>query len=111
MSLPSFKLLRPRTLEDAVRFLRRFGGELQIVAGGTDLIPSLRQRLFAPAYVMDIRGISELEGIRARAGEGVDPTQPVTFREHGGALWFKGKGPERHANDPARRGEPAGGAD
>ncbi len=27
--------------------------------------------------------------------EGVDPTAPVRFREHGGALWFKGKGPER----------------
>ena len=72
MSLPNFKLLRPRTMEDALRFLHRFGGELQIVAGGTDLIPSLRQRLFAPAYVMDIRGISELEGIRVRAGEGVE---------------------------------------
>ena len=44
--------------------------------------------------------------------EGVDPTAPVSFREHGGALWFKGKGPDRHAMDPARREAPAaGGAD
>jgi 4-hydroxybenzoyl-CoA reductase subunit alpha len=45
--------------------------------------------------------------------EGVDPTAPKRFREHGGALWFKGKGPARHALDPARRGTPAsaGGAD
>jgi 4-hydroxybenzoyl-CoA reductase subunit alpha len=35
--------------------------------------------------------------------EGVDPTNPARFREHGGSLWFKGKGPERHALDPARR--------
>ncbi len=35
--------------------------------------------------------------------EGVDPTAPTRFREHGGALWFRGKGPERHALDPARR--------
>jgi hypothetical protein len=42
----------------------------------------------------------------------VDPTSPVRFREHGGALWFKGKGPERHALDPARRTIHAeGGAD
>ena len=35
------------------------------------------------------------------------------FREHGGSLWFKGKGPERHALDPSRREAPAdaGGAD
>ena len=45
--------------------------------------------------------------------EGVDPTAPVRFREHGGSLWFKGKGPQRHALDPARRqpSASAGGAD
>jgi 4-hydroxybenzoyl-CoA reductase subunit alpha len=35
--------------------------------------------------------------------EGVDPTAPTRFREHGGSLWFRGKGPERHLLDPARR--------
>ena len=35
--------------------------------------------------------------------EGIDPTDPVRFREHGGSLWFRGKGPERHPMDPARR--------
>jgi 4-hydroxybenzoyl-CoA reductase subunit alpha len=35
--------------------------------------------------------------------EGVDPTDPATFREHGGSLCFKGKGPERHVLDPSRR--------
>ncbi len=43
--------------------------------------------------------------------EGVDPTSPTRFREHGGSLWFQGKGPERHALDPSRRGVPAGGTD
>jgi 4-hydroxybenzoyl-CoA reductase subunit alpha len=39
--------------------------------------------------------------------EGVDPTAPTRFREHGGSLCFKGKGPQRHALDPARREAPA----
>jgi 4-hydroxybenzoyl-CoA reductase subunit alpha len=45
--------------------------------------------------------------------EGVDPTSPTRFREHGGSLCFKGKGPERHALDPSQRETPsaAGGAD
>ena len=44
--------------------------------------------------------------------EGIDPTAPARFREHGGALWFKGKGPDRHALDPARNAAPsAGGSD
>jgi 4-hydroxybenzoyl-CoA reductase subunit alpha len=45
--------------------------------------------------------------------DGVDPTAPTRFREHGGALCFNGKGPERHALDPTRRDSPSvtGGAD
>jgi 4-hydroxybenzoyl-CoA reductase subunit alpha len=44
--------------------------------------------------------------------QGVDPTSPQRFREHGGSLCFKGKGPQRHALDPARQEAPsvAGGA-
>ena len=43
--------------------------------------------------------------------EGIDPTAPQRFREHGGSLWFKGKGPERHPLDPSRHEVPTGGAD
>ncbi len=43
--------------------------------------------------------------------EGVDPTAPAHFREHGGSLCFKGKGPERHALDPAHNRTQAGGAE
>lgn len=45
--------------------------------------------------------------------EGIDPTEPSRFREHGGSLWFKGKGPNRHVLDPSRREStvPSGGAD
>ena len=43
--------------------------------------------------------------------EGIDPTAPQRFREHGGSLCFKGKGPERHPLDPSRHEVGAGGAD
>jgi 4-hydroxybenzoyl-CoA reductase subunit alpha len=44
--------------------------------------------------------------------EGIDPTDPARFREHGGSLWFRGKGPERHPLDPSRREmAPVGGDD
>ena len=39
--------------------------------------------------------------------EGIDPTAPSRFREHGGSLCFQGKGPERHALDPSRRENPS----
>ncbi len=52
--------------------LGKHAGKLQVLAGGTDLIPSLRQHLFAPEYVLDVRGIEELRGIRVRDGVGVE---------------------------------------
>ena len=63
----------------------------------------LREAPFSPERV--------LAALRAKKGlkriamtQGVDPTGPTTFREQGGALWYRGKGPERHAEDPARVG-------
>jgi 4-hydroxybenzoyl-CoA reductase subunit alpha len=41
--------------------------------------------------------------------EGVDPTAPEKFREHGGSLWFKGKGQERHGTRVGRAPSPASG--
>lgn len=67
MSLPEFQLLRPRTVVEACEMLAKYADEIQIVAGGTDLIPSLRQRLFEPKFVLDIRSIAELRGIRRGA--------------------------------------------
>lgn len=68
MTLPEFKLLRPRSLEEALDLLDRHRGAIQIVAGGTDLVPSMRQRLFAPAYLLDVKGIRDLNYIRNGAG-------------------------------------------
>jgi len=69
----------------------------------------LREAPFSPERV--------LAALRAKRGakkiemtEGVDPTQPAMFREHGGSLWFRGKGPDRHPDDPARRVVTAWGA-
>ena len=66
----------------------------------------LRESPFTPERI--------LAALRAKKGmkriamtESVDPTAPTTFREHGGSLWFRGKGPMRHPQDPARL--PAGG--
>ena len=67
MSLPQFKLLRPRTLEDALALLAKHAGESPTATssgGGTDLIPSMRQKLFEPEYVLDIRHLAGLKDIR-----------------------------------------------
>jgi 4-hydroxybenzoyl-CoA reductase subunit beta len=68
LSLPQFRLLRPRTVDEAVDHLGKHAGNIRVLAGGTDLIPSMRQKLFEPEYVLDLRGIGALRGIRPQDG-------------------------------------------
>ncbi|HYL14200.1 MAG TPA: molybdopterin cofactor-binding domain-containing protein [Terriglobales bacterium] len=61
----------------------------------------LREAPFTPERVLAaLRAKKQAKTINMT--EGVDPTAPTRFREHGGSLWFRGKGPQRHPLDPAR---------
>src|SRR5215469_10137843 len=68
MAFPAFRLIRSRNLPDALAALSQHASEgarsTRVLAGGTDLLPSMRQRLFQPEYVLDLRLINELKGIR-----------------------------------------------
>jgi 4-hydroxybenzoyl-CoA reductase subunit beta len=86
LSLPQFKLLRPRTIAEGIDGLAKYGAygaadaspalseyfSIRIIAGGTDLIPSMRQKLFEPEYVLDLRGIAEIRGIRPQPDGSVE---------------------------------------
>jgi 4-hydroxybenzoyl-CoA reductase subunit beta len=72
LSLPEFRLLRPRAIDEAVAMLAAHESKIRVLAGGTDLIPSMRQKLFEPQYVLDLRGIAELRGIRPQADGAVE---------------------------------------
>lgn len=90
MSLPQFKLLRPKSVDEAVEHLGSYSGragnspalppKLRVIAGGTDMIPSMRQKLFEPEYVLDLRGISTMRGIRPQADGGVEIGALTTLR-------------------------------
>ncbi|HEY6936562.1 MAG TPA: molybdopterin cofactor-binding domain-containing protein, partial [Terriglobales bacterium] len=60
----------------------------------------LREAPFTPERVLAALR-AQRNAKKLNLTEGVDPTSPARFREHGGALWFRGKGPQRHALDPA----------
>jgi 4-hydroxybenzoyl-CoA reductase subunit alpha len=63
----------------------------------------LREAPFTPERVLAALRAQKRDAKKLDLTEGVDPTAPKRFREHGGATWFKGKGPARHPLDPARR--------
>ncbi|HLV86186.1 MAG TPA: FAD binding domain-containing protein [Candidatus Sulfotelmatobacter sp.] len=81
MSLPEFKLLRPRSVEEAVGHLDRHPGNVRVLAGGTDLIPSMKQKLFEPEYVLDLRGVKEMRGVQSGADGAVTIGALTTLRE------------------------------
>jgi len=83
MSLPEFRLLRPRSVDEAVGHLAKHTGNVRVLAGGTDLIPSMRQKLFEPEYVLDLRQIAELRGIRqTEQGTEIEALTTLTAIEH-----------------------------
>jgi 4-hydroxybenzoyl-CoA reductase subunit beta len=63
MSLPEFEYLRPRSIDEAIEMLGKHAPSVQILAGGTDLLPSLKQQLFAPRHLVDLGGVRELRAI------------------------------------------------
>ena len=80
MSLPQFKLLRPRSMQEALENLVKHYANIRLLAGGTDLIPSMRQKLFEPEYVLDLRGIADLRGIRPQPDGGAEIGALTTIR-------------------------------
>ena len=80
MSLPQFTLLRPKSIAEAVELLAKYGGSVRVLAGGTDIIPSMRQKLFEPDYVLDLRGIAEIRGIKPQPDRSVEIGALTTIR-------------------------------
>ena len=63
LPLSSFAYEAPDTLADALQLLA--DADTKILAGGTDLIPSMKHRLFQPKTLVSLRRIEGLRGIRA----------------------------------------------
>ncbi|KAB2880815.1 4-hydroxybenzoyl-CoA reductase [bacterium] len=63
MTLPSFEFLSPESTKDAVGLLDQYKDRAKILAGGTDLIPSMKNKLFEPEVVISINNIPELKKI------------------------------------------------
>ena len=71
MSLPAFRILQPRTVAEACRMLDEHGPNAMIIAGGTDVIPNLQMKLFAPRVLVDLKPLSELSRIEFSPARGL----------------------------------------
>lgn len=64
MPLPPFELHRPESLEEALGLMDSGRGAYKIIAGGTDLLPSMKQGLFTPEALVSLQHISSLREVR-----------------------------------------------
>jgi len=64
--LPSFELVRPRTLAELL-VARAAHPESRVLGGGTDLMVNIRRGIVAPPVLIDINGVTELRDIKADA--------------------------------------------
>jgi hypothetical protein len=60
MTLPRFEYTRLPSLEQALDVLHSANDQVKVLAGGTDLVVSLQQKLFSPKIVLDIRAVFTL---------------------------------------------------
>ncbi|HEY4073053.1 MAG TPA: FAD binding domain-containing protein [Herbaspirillum sp.] len=108
MKAAPFEYARAQSLDHAVQMLAEHGDEGKIIAGGQSLVPMLAMRLLAPAWLIDIHGLSELQAISvvedrlvigaatrqcmALASDQLDPSVPMLRK----ALRWVGHTPTRN---------------
>jgi carbon-monoxide dehydrogenase medium subunit len=64
----SFEYLRAKGIEEAIEWLRRYGDDAKVLAGGQSLVPMMKLRVARPKYLIDIHRIDDLNYIREEAG-------------------------------------------
>jgi carbon-monoxide dehydrogenase medium subunit len=62
----AFEFHRPTSVRQAANLLGKLD-EAKVVAGGHTLLPTMKQRLAAPANLVDLNGVAELRGIERSA--------------------------------------------
>lgn len=71
MIVPEFEYLVPETLKEACALLNEYNGQAKVLAGGSDLIVKMKNGLLKPEYLVSLKNLDELKGVRYEPGVGV----------------------------------------
>ena len=58
-----FEYLEPKTVKEAVSLLSKYGDKAKVLAGGTDLVPLMKDKTIRPEFVINIGNIADLDYI------------------------------------------------
>jgi 4-hydroxybenzoyl-CoA reductase beta subunit len=64
LRLPTFEYLEPKNVEEALEMLTDHADQAAVMAGGTDLIVRMKQRLVQPAFLISLKDLHDLNYIR-----------------------------------------------
>ena len=76
-----FELAVPGSVDECLQILAKRGPDTKVVAGGTDLLPQLKNGVLKPGWVVDLSAVAELRAISDAPGGGLRIGASVTARE------------------------------
>ena len=76
-----FEIYQPSSLEEASRLLKDNGPGGRFLAGGTDLVIAMKEKGLAPKYIVDLKRIPGLRGIREKSDGSITIGALTTMRE------------------------------
>jgi len=71
MSLPKFEYVIAHSIEEAGNLAVELGDNCMIMAGGTDVIVLMKDRVLKPEYILDIKGVPGMDQLEYVPGEGL----------------------------------------
>lgn len=80
MVLPQFEYLAPTTIGEACNLLLELGEGAKVMAGATDLIPPMKDKVVSPEYLIDLKKIQGLDQLEYDETEGLKIGALTTLR-------------------------------
>lgn len=81
MKLPKFQYLAPRSIKEASSLLKQHGDKAAAVAGGSDLLVNLKNRLKNVEFLIDLKAIPRLDQVTFSRSEGLTIGAMATLRD------------------------------
>jgi CO/xanthine dehydrogenase FAD-binding subunit len=76
--MKKFDYFKPKTIEETLTLLVRYGEKAKLVAGGTDVIVMIKQKAMSPDILISLQGIPGLDQIKFNGSLSIGPR--VTHR-------------------------------
>ncbi len=76
-----FLYLEPQSIKEALSLLTKYGDKAKVLAGGTDLVPLMRQKSITPQYVINIGNLDSHKFIHSDQKTGLCIGALTTIRE------------------------------